>query len=404
MIYYKTFLNKYFKKSNIINVLFISILLLFLLSCSKNRENNQKNSIKTKIIDTDIYVRAVAIEKYEIYIYGIYTDEKTLGLKRFEINKDLETNLSISFVDKVGNELKTTGSSDKYIYKIDNGSESILYKDQKTDTKRILKYITKNIDEKTWTIYPQNISPKEYATFVYNDKIYVVYYEDTFYMGIIENNNIKKTNFNLIKNSKELHSLKITKFNDTIKIYFINENNELLENSYKITDKNNVEFLLQKTNLIDGDIKTYDVKIDGEGKSLILYYKEKDNSLNFYREGNLNKEVAKDIVGYFNDIYAIHLINLNEKFIFCISTLSITDQGKKIDYNKKTEERFSYPFILIYPKNKSKKTVKWYEEELFLSEIPILSINSTIDEESLYILTGNNNLTLIKIDKSKFDL
>ena len=382
---------KFCNNSNI-NILFI-FLLLFLLSCSKNNKNNQEGFIKTKIIDNDIYVRANSIEKYKTKIYGIYTDEKSLALKKFEIDKNLETDLSISFVDKVDNELKTTGSNDTYIYKIDNEYENILYKDQKTDTKRILKYITKNIDEEMWTIYPQNISPIEYAPFIYNDKTYLIYYDTTFSVGIFENNNIKKTNFNLIKNSKEIYNLKITKLNDIVKIYFINENKELLENSYKITNKNNnIEFLPQKTELIDRDIKIYDVKIDEEYKSSILYYREKDNSLNFYKDGK------KDIVGYFSDIYALNLIYLDKRFLFCISTLSTTNQ------NKKTEDKYSYPFILIYTKDKSKKNIKWLEKELLSSEIPILSISSTIDKENLFILVGSNNLTLIKIDKSKFDL
>ncbi len=377
----------FLKKSLIISII-LCVFLILSPSCTKKENDNPKDFSSNKIIDTDIYARANSIAKNDTKLCGVYTDEKTLGLKRFEIDENLANEPSISFIDKVGNELKSS-SSDKYIYIVDKERESLIYKDQKTDTKRILKYIVKNIDKKNWTIYPQNISPTEYAIFEHNNKVYLIYYEDSFSVGLFENNMVKKINSSLVKNSKELYNLKISKIDNIIKIYFTNENGELLENTYKIGDKDNIEFSFQKSDLIDTNIKNYDVNMNNEYKSSILYYKESDSSLNFYRDGK------KEVVGYFNDIYALHLIELNNKLMFCLSIMEQKREG---------EEIFSYPFLFIYPKEKSKKKIEWLEKEFFSSEIPILSISSLADENNLYILTGSNSLTLIKIDRSKFNL
>ncbi|OHD14511.1 MAG: hypothetical protein A2086_06465 [Spirochaetes bacterium GWD1_27_9] len=356
------------------------LLIIASFSCFSKKTTSFKDNISIKNIDDDVYIRYLNLHKKNNDILITYSEEKTLSLKLADISND---NISLSYIDKINDEKEIDSNTGRHFYITGRDRDYVFFNDYKSEKKTVFKVLMRKNKTDKWMIFPQTIKPFDFFVFNYKGEILIFYIEDSYKIAILKDFNFKE----LIKvdKIKDIENIRIIpdEKDDMINLFFVNEKNILYNYGFKIQlEQENLTITEKYNTKISDFVKMYDVATSDNNIG-ILYYDYKEYSLKFYQ---IKDHIAKTLkIGYFPDIHSLHLILLEKNPLFLYSSSLIT---------KDASDDKKFYLSAIYNQKE-----KWLEEELLITESPMIVLNSYILDNKINILAGGNSLNQISIDE-----
>ncbi len=345
------------------------------MSCSSAR-NRVKAGLVNNVIDTDVFSRFVSFDVTGDSASVVYSDEITLSIKKAVFNNN---EWHYNFIDRVDIAERINPVMGKHFVSINNNQESMYYLDYQNEKKSVFKVITKNSDdaENNYTLNNVNIECNDFA---------LVEGEPNWFFYINETVNVVE-----ITESGTIAEYPLdSSWFETITDFTVTKTLDYISMVYK--DINETLYIL-RIRKIDGSMVIESRKVISEQVSLfdtvsvnqdvgVIYY-DVNSLVNYYESGTVTK------IGYYPYCSKVHVGFTGENVFFLVSAVEETKEQSDI-----------YGLNIVYTKNGNTK--KWYEERLFDSEIPFSAIESSVFNNSLYIISSGINLTLSKVSLDCF--
>jgi len=357
---------------------FAAIFILFFTTCFPDSKGSVADHINNRILDDELYTGYISADISGDRATGIYSDERTLSLKYLDIN---ESGFQPKFIDKIDSENKYNSNLGYHVYLKDVDKEYALYEDYIEEKNKVFKFIQRDKKNENWTVETLNVDPKEYAAFLHDNKVFIVYLKNKLNVYILDKTNV---NAELNIDATDCSNLKIIKekYSNLFYLFYIS-NGALIRNTVRINYEMAYNFVTLETVLIAKGVKEYRVKLDGNKIPVVLYYSNEDYSVQF-----IDGESKIQKLGYFHGIHCFDfVIAENEPFFF----ISTSDRE-----SSDTDTKFY--ISIIYKKNVKRN--KWSEDKIAESLFPVISMYAEYSDNNVLLLYANNNLNFSKIDFS----
>lgn len=359
-------------------VLTILITLLTLISCKKEEIDYLKGQFKQRVIDENIYTKAVSLQKAGETIYFLYSDETTVTIKKASLKGDT---VEANYIDSIDTDSRINPTFSKSYLSITEEEEELFYYDFQSEKVSVFKHLTRKGDTKEYTIDTLDINCTLYDIF-FKEYYYFLYYNESLGLSLLKDGELENYEIKGYKNGKIERFTILSIDDDKINIVLLNDKMELYNTVLKL-DSSTTTAEVRYNSKIDDEVKLYDFKTDSnrlEG----LYYK-KDYSLNYYRG-------VAEKVGYFPSIIELHLLYNRERPLFILS---------EYDRNESKEQYLLSAIFQTPPYDKKRDS--WKKEVLMESDQPLYSINSLAEPEGFHITIGGHVLYLLSFEASLLD-
>ncbi|MBP7552645.1 MAG: hypothetical protein KA885_04405 [Spirochaetes bacterium] len=357
---------------------YLALFIIFFTTCFPVNKSSIIEHLNNKILDDELYTGYISADLSGDHATGIYSDERTLSLKYLDLN---EGEFKPKFIDKIDSENKYNLNLGYHVYLKNADKEYVLYEDYIEEKNKVFKIIQRNKKSENWTVETLNVDPKEYAAFLHDNKIFIIYLKNNLNVYILDKINI---NAELNIDAPDCYNIKIIKeeYSNLFYLFYIS-NGALIRNTVRINYETAYNFVTLETVLIAKGVKDYRVKLDGNKTPVVLYFSNEDYSVQF-----IDGESKIQKLGYFHGIHCFDfLIAENEPFFF----ISTSDR-------ESTGNETKFYISIIYKKNVKRN--KWSEDKIAESLFPVISMYAEYSGNYVYLLYANNNLNFTKIDVS----
>jgi len=345
------------------------------LSCSYT-SNRVKAGLLNNVIDTDVFSRFVSFDVTADSTSVVYSDEITLSIKKAIFHNN---EWQYNFIDRVDIAERINPVMGKHFVSISNNKESMYYLDYQNEKKSVFKVITKNKGDanNNYALNVLNIECNDFA-FVEGLPNHLFYInENVNAVEISENNAMVQYLFD----SSEFETITdftVTKTLDYISMVYKDINQTLYILRLKKVDGSMV---IESRKVISEQVSLFDTVSVHQDVGVIYY--DVNSLVNYYESGTVTR------IGYYPYCSKVHVGFTGENVFFLLSAVEETKEQSDI-----------YGLNIVYTINGNTK--KWYEERLFDSEIPFSAIESSVFNDSLYIISSGINLTLSKFSLDCF--
>lgn len=356
----------------------ILLSLLLLISCEKEEIDYLKGQYKRRVIDENIYTKAVTLQKEGDTIYFLYSDETTVTIKKASLRGD---EVEAGYIDSIDTDSRINPTFSKSYLSLTEEKEELFYYDFQSEKVNVFKHLTRSGDEEEYSIDTLEINCTIYDIF-FKEHYYFLYYNETLALSLLKDGELQNYEIKGYKNGK-IERFNILSIDDkSINIVLLNDKMELYNMVIKLDNQASTAAVRYNSKL-DSDVKLYDFKIK-QNRLEGLYYK-KDYSLSYYT-GVVEK------VGYFPSIIELHLLYNRDRPLFVFS---------EYDRNESKEQYLLSAIFQTPPYDK--KRVTWKKEVLMESDQPLYSINSLTEPEKFHITIGGHVLYLLTFEAALLD-
>ncbi|HNZ26927.1 MAG TPA: hypothetical protein PLG34_04130 [Spirochaetota bacterium] len=357
---------------------YLALFILFFTTCFPAGKGSVADHISNRILDDELYTGYISADISGDRATGIYSDERTLSLKYLDLN---EGEFRPKFIDKIDSENKYNSNLGYHVYLKDADKEYVLYEDYIEEKNKIFKIIQRDKKSDNWTVETLNIDPKEYAAFLHDNKVFIIYLKNRLNAYILDKTDITAE---LNIDATDCYNIKIIKekYSNLFYLFYIS-NGALIRNTVRINYEKEYSFAPLEAVSITKGVKEYRVKLDDNKVPVVLYYSNEDYSAQF-----IDGKSKTQKIGYFHGIHCFDFVIAENEPIFFISTSDRESSG--------VDTKFY--ISIIYKKNV--KQNKWSEDKIAESLFPVISMSAEYRDNYVYLLYADNNLNFSKIDFS----
>ncbi len=347
---------------------------IVLAACTKQESVDLSAYTQTTVVDSDIYLRSLSAKVINDSVRLVYGDERTQTLKYAAVTS---SSSECSYIDKVDTIEKNNSCLGYHNYVVTDKAEYLVYEEYKSQKDMYFKVLNRRFGKSNWTVDIISLNCSSYNSFDYDNNLFIMY--PTEHKIAVKQYDNGLASVTYTDDEAKAFDLNIVPSNEPQRKYvYYTDNNTLYEKSVNISKTSKYAAQCDTTRTVGNNIKLYDVFIDINNRSNLIYYNEGKHAL--YLDLADSEPV---LMGYFANLYCINSVFINDKVYFVISTTKTTADGQ-----------INYEIALIY----IDKNGEYRESSLVKTDLPISIMKSVCFDNRVCIIYGYTELCISRID------
>jgi hypothetical protein len=360
--------------------------------CSKSVTMLPEKSLVSMTVDFEIYSRFATLAESQGKINLVYSDDRTQSLKYAVVDLTSDR-VDVSILDKIDFEIRATSLIGSHYYKSSRNEEYLFYADRDTGGSSSFKIQQRTRDDDSWYVYPLDTG-SEIFTYTHCDGFDLVIYYKNGFKALSNSNSILESidiPYDTTHDITAVSSIYSSRYN-TVYCTFLDSVGVLWQMSVKLSSRQESPPTILQVNCdsIASDVRLFALRLDGNHPAL-LYFDESDLALKhryITRSG-----VTIDTVGYFAEISSLSFVKLGGSDVFVIVSRTSRSTGSSPG---------KFLVSLVFPENEQRRHKSGHYIELGVMELetPSIAIDAIVSGNDLYIVSGANELALVKVPLS----